>query len=161
MLSVTSPDTPNQTVKVAAVTHQEPVVASRRESCDRGLKPVALSHEFRGGLCQRRPWRHRRVDPRGTAAITSLTSLTSADATAEDLARMVREHWSIEAHHYIRDVTFGEDAATSRTGRWPVNLPTIRAAVIAALKDAGYLHIPEGRRDHVTAAETLRLHGLD
>lgn len=105
MLSATSPDTPNQAVKVAAVTHQEPAVASRRESCDRGLKPVALSHEFRGGLCQRRPWRHRRVDSRGTAAITSLTS---ADATAED-----------------------------------------------------YLHVPEGRRDHVTAAETLRLHGLD
>jgi hypothetical protein len=35
------------------------------------------------------------------------------------------------------------------------------AAIIAALKDAGYLHIPEGRRDHTTPAETLRLHGLD
>ena len=57
--------------------------------------------------------------------------------------------------------TFGEDAATSRTGRGPVNLATIRAAVIAALKDAGDLHIPEGRRDHITAAETLRLHRLD
>ena len=42
-------------------------------------------------------------------------------------------------------MTFGEDAATSRTGRGPVNLATIRAAVIAAIKDAGYLHIPEGR----------------
>jgi hypothetical protein len=36
-----------------------------------------------------------------------------------------------------------------------------RAAVIAAIKDAAYLHIPEGRRDHTTPAETLRLHGLD
>jgi hypothetical protein len=26
---------------------------------------------------------------------------------------------------------------------------------------AGYLHIPEGRRDHTTPAETLCLHGLD
>ena len=34
-------------------------------------------------------------------------------------------------------------------------------AVIAALKNAGYLHIPEGRRDHTTPAGTLRLHGLD
>lgn len=25
----------------------------------------------------------------------------------------------------------------------------------------GYLHIPEGRRDHTTPAETLRLHGFD
>jgi hypothetical protein len=40
-------------------------------------------------------------------AITSLTSasLTSATATGHDLARLAREHWSIEAHHHIRDVT--------------------------------------------------------
>jgi predicted transposase YbfD/YdcC len=94
-------------------------------------------------------------------AIYAVTSLTSADATAGDLARLVREQWSIEAHHHVRDVTFGEDASASRTGSSPANLATIRAAVIAALKDAGYLHIPEGRRDHTTPAETLRLHGLD
>ena len=93
--------------------------------------------------------------------VYAVTSLTSADATARDLARLVREHWSIEAHHHVRDVTFGEDASASRTGRGPVNLATIRAAIIAAIKDAGYLHIPEGRRDHTTPAETLRLHGLD
>jgi predicted transposase YbfD/YdcC len=93
--------------------------------------------------------------------VYAITSLTSSDATAQDLARLIREHWSIEAHHHIRDVTFGEDAATSRTGSGPANLATIRAAVIAAIKDAGYLHIPEGRRDHTTPAETLRLHGLD
>ena len=90
----------------------------------------------------------------------AVTTLTSADATAVDLARLVREQWSIQAHHHIRDLTFTEDAAASRTGSGLVNLATIRAAVIAALKDAGYLHIPEGRRDHTTPAETLRLHGL-
>ena len=91
----------------------------------------------------------------------ALTSLTSAQASTRDLARLVREHWSIEAHHHVRDLTFGEDAATSRTGRGPVNLATIRAAIIAAIKDAGYLHIPEGRRDHTTPAEALRLHGFN
>ena len=30
----------------------------------------------------------------------AITSLTSAHATAQDLARLVREHWSIEAHHH-------------------------------------------------------------
>jgi predicted transposase YbfD/YdcC len=94
-------------------------------------------------------------------AVYAITSLTSADATTGDLARLVREHWSVEAHHHVRDVTFGEDASASRTGHGPVNLATLRAAVTAALKDAGYLHIPEGRRDHTTPAETLRLHGLD
>jgi predicted transposase YbfD/YdcC len=93
--------------------------------------------------------------------VYAVTSLASADATARDLARLVPEQWSIEAHHHVRDVSFGEDASTSRTASGPANLATIRAAVIAALKDAGYLHIPEGRRDHTTPAETLRLHGFD
>ena len=52
-------------------------------------------------------------------------------------------------------------SAVSPNRGGPANLATIRAAVTAALKDAGYLHIPEGRRDHTTPAETLRLHGLD
>ncbi len=91
--------------------------------------------------------RHRQGLPPGRLRFTSLTS---ADARGQDLARLVREHWSIEAHHYIRDVSFGEDSSTSRTGSGPVNLATIRAAIIAAIKDVGYLHIPEGRRDHTT-----------
>jgi predicted transposase YbfD/YdcC len=93
--------------------------------------------------------------------IYAITSLTSAQATAADLARLVREHWSIEAHHHIRDVTFTEDTATSRTGNGPANLATIRAAIIAAIKDAGYLHVPEGRRDHTTPADALCLHNLN
>ena len=107
-------------------------------------------------------WRKDTTTGRTTRqTVYAITSLDSADATAADLARLAREHWTIEAHHHVRDVTFGEDAATSRTGSGPVNLATIRAAITAALKDAGYLHIPEGRRDHTTPAETLRLHGLD
>ena len=38
-------------------------------------------------------------------------------------AGQVGEQWSIEAHHHIRDVTFGEAASASRTGSGPVNLP--------------------------------------
>ena len=107
-------------------------------------------------------WRQEIATGRASRqTVYAVTSLTSTHATARDLGRLVREHWSIEAHHHVRDVSFGEDSATSRTGSGPVNLATIRAAVIAALKDAGYLHVPEGRRDHTTPAEALRLHGLD
>ncbi len=39
----------------------------------------------------------------GTGTISyAVTSLTSADATAAGLACLVREHWSIEAHHHNR-----------------------------------------------------------
>ena len=34
--------------------------------------------------------------------VYAITSLTSTDAAAQDLARLVREHWSIEAHHHVR-----------------------------------------------------------
>ena len=35
--------------------------------------------------------------------VYAITSLTSAHATARDLAQLVREHWTIEAHHHIRE----------------------------------------------------------
>ena len=72
-----------------------------------------------------------------------ITSLTSAQASPEDLARLVREHWSVEIEHHIRDVSFAEDASTSRTGHGPTNLATMRSAIKAALKDVGYLYIPD------------------
>jgi predicted transposase YbfD/YdcC len=131
----------------------------------RTLKAVHVSRLDFPGACQAikiTRWRKDTATGRITRETAyAVTSLTSAHATAQDLARLVREHWSIEAHHHIRDTTFSEDSATSRTGSGPANLATIRAAVTAAIKDAGYLHVPEGRRDHTTPAETLRLHGLD
>ena len=92
-------------------------------------------------------------------AITSLTSAQASHGAGPGTPRArALDH---RAHHHIRDVTFSEDTATSRTGSGPANPAAIRAAVIAAIKDAGYLHVPEGRRDHTTPAEALCLHGLD
>jgi predicted transposase YbfD/YdcC len=131
----------------------------------RTVKTAHVSHlDFPGARQAIKITRWRQDTATGKASrqtVYAVTSLTSAHATTQDLARLVREHWSIEAHHHVRDVTFGEDTATSRTGSGPANLATIRAAIIAALKDAGYLHVPEGRRDHTTPAEALRLHGFD
>ena len=77
------------------------------------------------------------------------------------LNRLARTHWSIEnRQHYVRDVSQAEDASTTRTGRTPTNLATIRAAIINALRRNGYLHIPEGRRDHPLPIHALALHGL-
>jgi predicted transposase YbfD/YdcC len=106
-------------------------------------------------------WRREtRTGKTSRETVYAATTLTATDATGDDLARLVREHWTVEAGHHIRDVTFAEDNATSRTGHGPANLATLRTTVINAIRDAGYLHIPEGRRDHTTPAEALRLHGL-
>ncbi len=37
-------------------------------------------------------------------SVYAITSLTSAHATTQDLARLIREHWMTEAHHHIRDL---------------------------------------------------------
>ena len=106
-------------------------------------------------------WRQdTRTGKIGRETVYVITSLTSAQAGPADLARLVREHWSVEVEHHVRDVSFAEDTCTSRTGHGPTNLATLRSAIKAALKDAGYLYIPEGRRDHTEVAETLHLHEL-
>jgi predicted transposase YbfD/YdcC len=150
---------------------QVPVGASARETGHgraetRILKAAHVSHlDFPGSRQAVKITRWRQDTATGKTTrqtVYAVTSLTSAHATAQDLARLVRERWSIEAHHHVRDVTFGEDAATSRTGSGPANLATIRAAVIAALKDAGYPHLPEGRPlTHARHARKTRRLGVD
>jgi predicted transposase YbfD/YdcC len=48
--------------------------------------------------------------------VYAITSLTSARATAQDLARLVREHWSIEAHHHVRSPGAGLAVASCGAG---------------------------------------------
>jgi len=107
--------------------------------------------------------RHRRNTATGKTSretVYAVATLTAPDASPGDLARIGREHWTVEANHHVRDVSFTEDHATSRTSHGPINLATIRNAVINAIRGAGYLHIPEGRRDHTQPIDALHLHGL-
>ena len=59
-----------------------------------------------------------------------LTSRPQARLDAAGIQRSRRSHWGIERLHYVRDVTFGEDASTVRTGHAPRNLATLRNLVI-------------------------------
>jgi hypothetical protein len=72
----------------------------------RTLKSAHISHlEFPRGRQAIKITRWRRETATGKTTrqtVYAVTSLTSADATAADLARLVREHWSIEAHHHVR-----------------------------------------------------------
>lgn len=60
-----------------------------------------------------------------------LTSRPAAQMTAAQIQAFRRGHWTIENPlHYVRDVTFGEDRSTVRTGQAPENLATLRNLVI-------------------------------
>ena len=57
--------------------------------------------------------------------------------TPARLAALTREHWGIEALHWIRDVTFDEDHHQLRAGSAPQVLAGLRNLAIGALRAAG------------------------
>jgi predicted transposase YbfD/YdcC len=67
-------------------------------------------------------------------AMLYVTSLTVEQADPADLLAYVRQHWSIEVLHWVRDVTFGEDASRIRTGNTPRIMATLRNAVVSLLR---------------------------
>ena len=53
--------------------------------------------------------------------------LSSLPADAQQLAKTIRQHWSIENQlHWVLDVTFGEDACRIRTGHAPENIALLK-----------------------------------
>jgi predicted transposase YbfD/YdcC len=54
-----------------------------------------------------------------TVTIYAVTNLTGLQASPQHLADYIRGHWSIEALHHIRYVTYAEDASQVRTGTAP------------------------------------------
>jgi predicted transposase YbfD/YdcC len=67
----------------------------------------------------------------GAVAVLGITSLPPGQAGPGDLLAYLRGHWAIETHHYIRDVTFGEDA--SRVSRAHQAKAAVRNTVIGIL----------------------------
>ena len=64
-------------------------------------------------------------------AVLGITSLPPGQAGPGDLLAYLRGHWSIEMHHYVRDVCFGEDA--SRVRRAHQARAAVRNTVIGIL----------------------------
>ncbi|HUN37153.1 MAG TPA: ISAs1 family transposase [Trebonia sp.] len=79
----------------------------------------------------------------------AITSLPPGLAGPRHLATHARLHWHVEnKEHYVRDVTFREDAQKARTGSMPSNLAAIRNLVTGAFRKAGFANIAHARRYH-------------
>jgi predicted transposase YbfD/YdcC len=90
---------------------------------------------------RRRRWR--------TVTVYAVTSLTHAQASPARLADLLRGHWAIEnGLHYVRDVTFAEDASQVRTGGAPQVMACLRNLVIGALSRAGPINLAAALRQH-------------
>jgi hypothetical protein len=77
------------------------------------------------------------------------------------IAGWIRGHWSIEALHHVRDVTFGEDASQVRTRNGPRAMAAFRNLVIGALKLTGHDNIAAAQRHRSRdATRTLTTLGI-
>lgn len=75
-------------------------------------------------------------------AVLGVTSLSAREATPEHLAGYVQGHWSIENKiHWVRDVTFREDASRTRTGSRPRVMATLRNLAIGLIRQTGRTRI--------------------
>jgi hypothetical protein len=75
-----------------------------------------------------------------TVTVYAITSLAR-------LAGWLRGHWRIENRlHWVRDVTFSEDASHARTGSLPRVMASLRNLAIGALRLAGHPNLAAALR---------------
>ncbi|MGW4985893.1 ISAs1 family transposase, partial [Streptomyces mirabilis] len=100
---------------------------------------------------------NRRTGKVQTKTVYAVTSLAPEQAGPARLAELVQDHWSVEALHHIRDVTYGEDASRIRTGTAPRLMATLRNLAIGLMRQAGWDNIAaaadhyRSRPDHAIA----------
>jgi predicted transposase YbfD/YdcC len=85
-----------------------------------------------------------------TETVYAITDLTWDQIRADQLADVIRGHWSIENRlHWVRDVTFAEDHSQIRTGSGPAVMATLRNLAVSLHRLAGATNIAAASR-HVS-----------
>jgi predicted transposase YbfD/YdcC len=75
--------------------------------------------------------------------VYGLTALSPAQASAQNLLALVRQHWAIENRlHSRRDVTLREDACQVRKGEAPRVLAVLKSFLLALLDFIGVSNVP-------------------
>lgn len=84
-----------------------------------------------------------------------ITSLTPQRASAADLLKLRREHWTIENKlHWVRDAVFREDASSVRTGVLPQVMAAMRNTALSVLRFTEHTKITDALQSF--AAEPKR-----
>lgn len=66
--------------------------------------------------------------------VYGLTDHSPQSASAERLLAFSRDHWRVEAHHYLLDWNWDEDRCRVRTGHGPENMTRLRRFAIGLIK---------------------------
>jgi predicted transposase YbfD/YdcC len=82
-----------------------------------------------------------------TVTVYAVTSLALGTASPAQLAGWLRGHWRIENWlHWVRDVDFGEDASTARSGSLPGVIASLRNLAVGALRLSGHPNLAAALR---------------
>ncbi|MGH3282105.1 MAG: ISAs1 family transposase [Trebonia sp.] len=87
-----------------------------------------------------------RGHPVSAVAALGVASPEPEQANAADLAGYVREQWSIESLHWLRDTLYQEDKSQVRTRSGPRIMAALRNLAIGALRLAGRTDVTEATR---------------
>jgi predicted transposase YbfD/YdcC len=111
-----------------------------------GFPHVTFPHAAHAFLIERYVTHH--ANGRASAHVAlGVTSLTGDAAHPDQIHRYVRGQWVIENRlHWVRDVTYGEDASRVRTGTAPHVMASLRNLAISALRLAGHTNIAQALR---------------
>lgn len=107
----------------------------------------------------------RSISRKGKTTVERHYAVTSLGPEAADALRLQtvwRGHWGIENRlHWVRDVTFGEDASQVRTGAAPQVMAALRNTAIGLLHLAGCTNIAAAlRRNSARPRDALALLGI-
>ena len=87
-----------------------------------------------------------RGQPISAVAALGVASPAPDQASPADLAGYVREQWSIESLHWLRDTLYQEDKSKVRTRNGPRVMAALRNLAIGALRMAGRTDVTEATR---------------
>jgi predicted transposase YbfD/YdcC len=84
----------------------------------------------------------KRTHETRSEVVYGVTSLAPARATPAQLLALWRGHWAIENKlHWVRDVTYGEDASAIRSGSAPQVMAALRNLALSLFRLAGETNI--------------------
>lgn len=93
--------------------------------------------------------------------VYGIASMTASLGPPAHLNHYIRGHWSVENRlHYVRDVSFREDASQVRTGNAPRTTATFRNLAINTIRYAGRANIAYTRRDLHNRTDVFTIYGI-
>jgi len=126
-----------------------------------GFPRITFPHAQHAFLIERYVTHHG-SGQRSAHVALGVTSLTGNAAHPDQIHRYVRGQWAIENRlHWVRDVTYGEDASRVRTGTAPRVMASLRNLATSALRLAGHPNIAQALRYMARdATRPLALYGI-